>query len=150
MSVPYNAVYGWDMLEVPSNPSVSSSTNMGGNNIKFTIEQPEDIVYNGKNCYLTVQLQIVQTREDNSTHPLEGIINSGTRLAPTGISFCHLTQNPLGSIFDTIKLVISSTDVNNYQFAGVTNTLYRMLYKSKLEQQTVNSTSKIVDLVQIL
>ena len=66
-SIPYSAVYGWDLLEVPSNPSVSSSTNIGGNNIKFTIEQGEDIVYNGKNCYLTAQLQIVQVREDGTT-----------------------------------------------------------------------------------
>ena len=51
-SIPYNAVYGWDLVEIPSNPSVSSSTNLGGNNIKFVIEQGEDIVYNGKNCYV--------------------------------------------------------------------------------------------------
>ena len=79
-SIPYSAVYGWDLLEVPSNPSVSSSTNIGGNNIKFVIEQGEDIVYNGKNCYLTAQLQIVQVREDGTTMtPLEPIINTGTR-----------------------------------------------------------------------
>ena len=67
MSVPYNACYGFDMLEVNSSPSVSSSTNIGGNNIKFTIEQPEDVVYNGKNCYLTAQIQLVQVREDGTT-----------------------------------------------------------------------------------
>ena len=77
--VSYSAVYGQDMLECPSNPSVSSSTNLGGNNIRFTIEQPEDIVYNGKNCYLTVQLQIAMVREDGSTvKPLVPIINSGS------------------------------------------------------------------------
>ena len=42
--IPYNAVYGWDLLEINSSPSVSSSTNLGGDNIKFTIEQAEDIV----------------------------------------------------------------------------------------------------------
>ena len=47
-SIPYSAVYGWDLVEIPSNSSVSSSTNIGGNNIKFIIEQGEDIVYNGK------------------------------------------------------------------------------------------------------
>ena len=64
MAVSYNAVYGSDMLEVPSIPTVSSSmsTNIGGSNVRFTIEQPEDIVYNGKNSYLTAQLQIVQVR----------------------------------------------------------------------------------------
>ena len=110
-SIPYKAVYGWDMLEVPSNPSVSSSTNIGGNNIKFTIEQGEDIVYNGKNCYLTVQLQIVQVREDLNMTPLEPIINTGTRAHPSAISIPHLTQNPLGAILDTMKLGIDTNDV---------------------------------------
>ena len=144
MSIPYNAVYGWDLVEVPSNPSVSSSTNLGGNNIKFVIEQGEDIVYNGKNCYLTAQLQIVQVREDGVTmRPLEPIINSGNRALPTGISIPHLTQNPLGAILDTMKLVIGTNDVNNYQYASSASTLYRTLFESKLEQDTVNSTSKI-------
>ena len=142
-SIPYSAVYGWDLVEIPSNPSVSSSTNLGGNNIKFVIEQGEDIVYNGKNCYLTAQLQIVQVREDGTMTTLEPIISSGTRATPTGISIPHLTQNPLGSILDTMKLVIGSTDVNNYQYAASASTLYRMLFESKLEQDTVNSTSKI-------
>ena len=143
MSIPYNAVYGWDLVEINSSPSVSSSTNLGGNNIKFTIEQAEDIVYNGKNCYLTAQLQIVQVREDGTMTTLEPNISSGTRATPTGISIPHRTQNPLGSILDTMKLVIGSTDVNNYQYAASASTLYRMLFESKLEQDTVNSTSKI-------
>ena len=75
--------------------------------------------------------------------PLEPIICSGTRPEVTGISIPHLTQNPLGSIMDTMKLVIDTNDVNNYQYAGSASTLYRMLFESKLEQETVNSTSKI-------
>ena len=75
---------------MPSSPSVSSSTNIGGNNIKFTIEQGEDIVYNGKNCYLTAQLQIVQVREDGVTMtPFEPIINTGVRAHPSAISIPH-------------------------------------------------------------
>ncbi len=68
MSVSYNAIYGSDLLEVPSIPTVSSSmsSKMGGTNVKFTIEQPDDIVYNGKNSYLTTQLQIVQVRPDGT------------------------------------------------------------------------------------
>ena len=143
-SIPYSAVYGWDLLEVPSSPSVSSSTNIGGNNIKFTIEQGEDIVYNGKNCYLTAQLQIVQVREDGVTMtPLEPIINTGTRAHPSAISIPHLTQNSLGAILDTMKLVIDTNDVKNYQYASSASTLYRSLFESKVEQETVNSTSKI-------
>ena len=64
--IPYNAVYGWDLLETNNSPSGSSSTNLGVNNIKFTIEQAEVIVYNDENCYLTAQLQIVQVREEGT------------------------------------------------------------------------------------
>ena len=42
-----------------------------------------------------------------------------------------------------MKLVIDTNDVNNYQYAGSASTLYRSLFESKLEQETVNSTSKI-------
>ena len=139
MSIPYNAVYGSDFLEIPSIPTVSSSSskNIGGTNVKFTIEQPEDIAYNGKNSYLTCQLQIVQVRPDGSLHTLEPIVNQSSYALPGVISVPHLCSNPGGAIFDTIKCVISSTDVNNFQFAGTTSTLYRMLLESKLEQDTV-------------
>ena len=145
MAVSYNAVYGSDMLEVPSIPTVSSSmsTNIGGSNVRFTIEHPEDIVYNGKNSYLTAQLQIVQVRLDGTKTTLEPIVNSGGYIDPAVISIPHLCSNPLGAIFDTVKCVISSTDVNNFQSAGTTSTLYRMIFESKLEQSTVNSTSAI-------
>ena len=96
-SIPYSAVYGWDLVEILSNPSVSFSTNIGGNTIKFTIEQGEDIVYNGKNCYLTAQLQIVQVREDGVTMtPLEPIINTGTRAHPSAISIPHFYAKSIG------------------------------------------------------
>ena len=143
-SIPYSAVYGWDLVEIPSNPSVSSSTNIGGNNIKFTIEQGEDIVDNGKNCYLTAQLQIVQGREDGVTMtPLEPMINTGTPAHTSAISIPHLTQNPLGAILDTMKLGIDTNDVNNYQYAGSASTLFITLFESNLEQETVNFTSTI-------
>ena len=78
MSVSYNAIYGSDLLEVPSIPTVSSS----------------------------MSSKI-----------------GGTSAQPALISFPHLCPKPLGAMFDTIKCVISSTDVNTFQFAGTTSTL---------------------------
>ena len=100
--------------------------------------------HNGKKCYITAQLQIVQVREDGVTMtPLMTIIITGTMVHPSALSIPHLTQNPLGAILDTTKLFIDTNDVNNYQYDDGSSTLYRSLFESKLEQQTVNSTSKI-------
>ena len=111
MAIPLNAPYGYDMVEIPSNPSVSSSTNFGGANVKFTIEQPENVCYNGKQSYGSLQGQIIMTREDGSYHPLEPIINTGTRLKPTVISVPHLCPNPSAAIFDNIKCNLKGTDL---------------------------------------
>ena len=49
MSIAFDAPYGHDIVEVPSTPSISSSTNLGGNNVRFTIEQGSELyVYNQK------------------------------------------------------------------------------------------------------
>ena len=143
MAVNINAPYGYDMLEVPSVPSVSSSTNIGGNNIRFVCESSENTVFNGKNSYLAVQLQIVQVREDGSPHPLEPIINTGTRANPTAISVPHLSPNPVAVIIDNMKAVLKGVEINNIQFASTTNSIYRTLFESKLEQDTTCSLSAI-------
>ena len=64
MSLHYGAPYGYDMVEIPSYPPVSESTNFASNTFKFTIEQEPDTCFVGKNCYIALQLNIVQTRED--------------------------------------------------------------------------------------
>ena len=57
-------------------------------NIKFSIPQKGDnMYYVGKKSYMSVQLRIIQTRDDGLTsYNLEPIINTGTRAIPTTIS----------------------------------------------------------------
>ena len=131
MSIDFGVPYGFDMYELPSNPSVSSSTNFGGNNIKFTVEQAQDVCYHGKSSYISIQLQIVQTREDNSIHCLEPIINSGTRASPDVISVPYLCNNAGCSVFDSVKVLCKSNQISNIQNLASVNTIYRTLYESK-------------------
>ena len=58
MSIDFGVPYGFDMYELPSNPSVSASTNFGGN-INFVVKQAQDVCYHGKIRYISLQLQIV-------------------------------------------------------------------------------------------
>ena len=91
--------YGYDMLEMVGSPCISSSTSFSGD-ITFSINQPGNNVYIvGKQSYFSVQLNIVVTREDNSQHPLEIIVNDGTRAAPTAISVPYLSNAPAGALF---------------------------------------------------
>ena len=62
------SMIGYDFFEIPSNPSVSSSVNFT-NNISFTIDQPTDAYISGTKSYISLGLQIVMTREDNTPHP---------------------------------------------------------------------------------
>lgn len=149
MAVPFNSPYGWSMLEIPSSPSVYSSTNLGGTNVIFTIEGSDNVVYKGKNSYISIQLQIVQTRENGVTNkPLEPIINTGTRAAPTAISVPYLCPNPAAVFFDTIKANSKGVEVCNFQFGAYVNTLYRTCFESKLENESALSTSKITPMDQ--
>ena len=94
MSIPFDSPYGWDLVEVPSNPSISSSTSssLGGTNVRFTIEQGSELyVYNQKNSFYDIQLQIVMVDETGTSQTLQPIINTGTRGAPTSNSIPHLS-----------------------------------------------------------
>ena len=84
------------------------------------------------------------TREDSSVHPLEPIINSGTRALPTAISIPYICPNPCAALFQTISCTINNNESSNYQQAAQTNTLYKMLYESELEEKTCNSTNAII------
>ena len=106
----------FDFCEIASVPSVSSSINFGGKYIRFTIEQPENICYNGNNCYGSLQFRIFQTRENSAYHPLEPIINAGTRAQPACVSVPHICPNPAGAIFDSIKCNLKGTEISNIQY----------------------------------
>ena len=149
MALSYGIPYGFDFLEVPSNPSVSPSLKVDGQNIRFTFDHSQNECIVGKNSYLSIQLQIVQTREDGSLHCLEPIINSGTRTAPTNVSVPYLCNNPGGSIFNTVKCIVKVNEVSSINsYAASVNTIYRTLYESRQEQDTVYSTNGIHPLNQ--
>ena len=148
MAVAFDAPYGYDLVEIPSNPSVSSSTNIGGNNIRFVIDQSENYVYNTKNSYLSIQLQTVMVDEAGTARTLQPIVNAGTRAVPTAISIPHICPNPVASIIDTAKAVSKGVEINNIQYASATDTIYRMLFESKLEQETAASLSAIKPMSQ--
>ena len=130
MSLHYGAPYGFDMIEIPSYPSISEATTIASNTYKFTIEQEPDVCFVGKNSYITIQLGIVQTRENyvesGLTYPLECILNSGTRANPTNISTPYICSNPGGAIFDSVKVLVKNSEVSNIQNLATVNTLYRV------------------------
>ena len=57
MAVAFDAPYGYDLVEIPSNPSVSSSTNIGGNNIRFVNQKI--MCTSQKYLFLRIQLQVM-------------------------------------------------------------------------------------------
>ena len=83
------------------------------------------------------------TLEDGLQHPLEPIINDGTHLAPTAISVPYLCNNPAGAFFQNMTNYLKGEQITNFQYAQSATTLYRMLYETKEEQKTVNSTNAI-------
>jgi len=154
MSLHYGDAIGYDMLEIPSNPCVSSSVNFNGD-ITFTVQQPgEECFIVPKMSYISVQIQIIQTREGYGstvanlnpivagTNTLEPIINLGTRLAPTAISVPYITQAPGLALFQNVTCNIKGQTISNFQYAQSVNTLYKMLYESQLDQKTVSNRYK--------
>ena len=138
-----SSIIGYDFMEIVPSPAVTSSAQFN-NDIKFTIEQPTDAYISGKNSYISLGVQIIMTREDNTQTTLEPIVNSGTRLLPTAISVPYICQNPGGALFQNISCTVNNTDITNYQQAQQTNTLYRMLYESQEEEKTTNSLNAII------
>ena len=93
---------------------------------------------------MSVQLRIIQTRDDGLTSfILEPIINTGTRLIPTAISIPFINNNPVVSLFDSLSTSMNDVSFSDIQFLQPSNTLYRIMYESKQEQQTINSTNPI-------
>ena len=83
------------------------------------------------------------TREDGTQHPLEPIINGGTRVTPTIIPVPYLCNNPAGALFQNMTCYVKGEQISNFHYAQPATTLYRMLYETKEEQKTVNSTNAI-------
>ena len=54
MSLSYGVSCGYDVIEVPSYPSVTESLSIGGTNIMFIIEQEPDVCFIGKNSFISL------------------------------------------------------------------------------------------------
>ena len=138
MALTYGLQYGIDVLEIPSVPSISQAVNFGGNNIKFTIDQSENDCYIGKNCYGSIALQITQLDGSGLPHPLCPFQNAGGSL-----SVPYLNNNPAMCLFETIRTLLRGQEVASYNYAGSVNTIYRTMFESKPEQDSVYSTNAI-------
>ena len=99
-------------------------------NIKFSIPPKGDnMYYVGKKSYMSVQLRIIQTRDDGLTSfNLEPIIDTGTRLIPTAISIPFINNNPVVSLFDSLTTSMNDVSFADNQFLQPSNTLYRIMY----------------------
>ena len=80
------------------------------------------------------------TREDGSQPSLEPIINDSPRATP---AVPYLCNNPAGALFQNMTCYVKGEQISNVQYAQPATTLYRMLYETKEEQKTVNSTNAI-------
>ena len=119
MSLHYGSdCIGYDMLEIPSNPSISSSVTFNGD-ITFSIQQPgEECFIVPKKSYISAQIQIIQTREGyasnngnigpntNGTCTLEPIINLGSRLSPTAVSVPFIMQARVLHYFKMLLVIL--------------------------------------------
>ena len=141
----YGVPYSYSMLEVPPTPAITSAPSFNGD-IRFTINQPSQECYIvGKSSYISIQLQIIQTREDNTAHNLEPIINAGAnRAGGTAISVPYLCPSPCSALFQNLSCYVKGEQISNHQNAQSVIPLYRMLYESYDEQNTVNSTNAII------
>ena len=102
MSLSYGSAIGYDMLEIPSNPSISSSSNFNGD-ITFQIDQPSEQCYIvGKQSYLSLQLQITMSHEEGTAGLMMPIVNHGDRITPQAISVPYICPNPAGALFQNL------------------------------------------------
>ena len=99
--------------------------------------------YVGKKSCMSVQLRIIQTRDDGLTSfNLEPIINTGTRLLPTAISIPFINNNPVVSLFDSLTTSMNDVYISDNQFLQPSNALYRIMNETK-EEQIIDSTNPI-------
>ena len=141
--VSYAVPYSKDMLELTTTPTISRSVTFTGS-VTANIAQPSNecrII--GKESYASIELNIQMIREDGTIHCLEPIINAGSRVKPTTISIPHLCQNPAGALFQSVSCYVKGEQVSNYQYAPQVTTLYKMLYETKREQDSINCLSAI-------
>ena len=134
--------WGYDYMRVRSNTFVSY-TGFNGD-IEFNVNASESERWiSTKNSYLSARLRIVMTNEAGVAGTLQPILNSGTRIAPTKVSIPYISPNPAGCLFGAVSCDIKEENVSLNQNIGQCNTLYRTLYESKAENETINASNPI-------
>ena len=135
--------YGYDYMRVRSNGSVSYD-NFNGD-IEFNVNNNESERWiSPKNSYLSIRLRIVQTDETGVAGCLAPIVNTGvSKVAGTLLSIPFINPNPASTLFTAVTFNIGEETISNNQNIATCNTLYRSLYESRDEQETVNSTNPI-------
>jgi len=111
----------------------------------FDMMSESDEYISIKNSYMSVNMQIFQVNETASQtdQRLQPIVNANTRAAPSNLSIPYINPNPIANLWQTVTADIAGQTICNIQNVAPVNTLYRMLFESKNEQQTINSTNKL-------
>jgi hypothetical protein len=126
-------------------PTGNVSYDSFNGDIEFNVNNNESERWiSPKNSYLSIRVRIVQSDETGALGTLAPIVNAGANKAgATLVSIPYINANAGASLFQAASFNIGDENISNNQNIAQCNTLYRMLYESKSEQETVNSTNPI-------
>jgi len=111
----------------------------------FDMMSESDEYISIKNSYMSVNMQIFQVSEttQQTDQRLQPIVNNGARATPSNLSIPYINPNPIANLWQTVTADIAGQTICNIQNVAPVNTLYRMLFESRSEQETINSTNKL-------
>ena len=141
--------WGFDYARVKSNNAVNYDSFTG--DIEFTVNASESERWiSTKNSYLSIRLRVVQSDEAGTLGTLAPIVNTGnSKATATLLSIPYIAPNPAACLFTAVSCDIGKENISNNQNIGPINTLYRTLYESKQEEETVNATNPIKYMTQM-
>ena len=138
--------FGVDYCRVRPNGNVSYDSFNG--DIEFNVNNSESERWiSPKNSYLSIRLRIVHADETGAAGLLAPIVNTDdgthTKAHAALVSIPYISPNPAAALFSAVTCNIGEETTSNNQNISQCNTLYRTLYESRLEQDTVNFTNPI-------
>ena len=137
--------YGYEITKVRSSQTFSYGGFNGDLTFTFTPEAEKWI--SPKNSFITVQLRITMTDESATGNTyistLKPIITGGTRAAATAVGIPYINNNPIPCLFKAISCKIGNQLISMNQNIASVNTLYKTLYESSNEENSVNSLCPI-------
>ena len=135
--------YGYDYVRARPTGAIDYD-NFNGD-VTFVVNANESERWiSPKNSYLSIRLRIVQTNSAGVCGLLRPVVNEGTsEAAATQVSIPFINPNPAACLFQAVNFDIGDENLTNTQNLASCNTLYRTLYESRNEQETVNSTNPI-------